>query len=98
VLGVRPLVSLQVIKAGLHLLVDHAGAEIREAESATVAEAIEETMAPITLAVRVVLMTPCGNVGIHARLRHGLPWVTRRRRAFFTIPRLGGYEKMLVEI
>lgn len=93
-LGMRPLVRLQVINAGLHLLIDHAGAEIREAACATVAEAIKEIMAPITLAVRVVLMTR-RSVRVHARLGHRLPWVDRRaglvalrRRTFFIVPLL----------
>jgi len=87
-----------MIKAILHLLVDHAGAEICETAGTTVTEAIHEVMAPIALAIRVVLIRApgrtSGTVGIHATLGHrlclidwGIGLVTlRNRSALFTIP------------
>jgi hypothetical protein len=97
-LRIWPPILLQMINARFHLLIDHAGAEIRETAGTTIAEAIEEVMAPVTLAVRVVLVatpwrTP-GNIGIHATLGHRLrliEWWTslvalRRRGNFFAKP------------
>jgi class 3 adenylate cyclase len=84
-----------MVKALLHHLIDHARAEIRQTAGTTIAEAIEKIVAPVTLAVRVVMMTTPGNVGIHGTLSHRLrlldrraSLVTLRRRGFFAVSTL----------
>jgi len=90
-------IELQIIKAILHLLVDHARAEICETAGTTVTEAIHEVMAPIALAIRVVLIWAPGRtswtVGIHITLGQRLCLIAwriglvalRNRGALFAI-------------
>jgi hypothetical protein len=91
----------QMIKAILHLLVNHARAEICEAAGTTVTEAIHEVMTPTTLPIRVILTRvpgrTSGTVGIHTTLGHRLclidwwiGWVALRNRgALFVVSCLG---------
>jgi hypothetical protein len=82
-----------MVEAILHLLIDHARAEIREAAGTTVPEAIEEFMAPFALAVRVIRLArrACRDIWVNAALGHRLGLVGRRSGLgnFFVIPWLG---------
>jgi len=76
-LRIRPPIQIKIIDAILHLLIDHAGAEICEAAGTTVTEAIHEPVAPVTLAIRVILRAPRG-IRIHSTLGHRLCLVLGR--------------------
>jgi hypothetical protein len=98
---IRSSIPLQMIKASLHLLIDHARTEICETAGTAITKTIHEVMAPFALAVCVVLMGAPGrtsrSAGIHTTLRHRLrliDWWTglvalRNRGTLFAITCLG---------
>jgi hypothetical protein len=73
-LRIRPPIQIEVSDAILYLLIYQAGAEIRQAAGTTVTKAIQEPVAPVTLAIRVVLRTggTPRPLWIHSTLGHRL--------------------------